>query len=303
MINKLIAGFLPYLPQQLVWLFSKQYIAGETIDDAVQAARDLNRDGIMATIDMLGEFIENLDEAEANKQAYLEVIDRVQAAGVDSNYSLKPTFFGLLIDPEVAYGHIRDIVSKAAEYGNFVRVDMEDSPCTDLEIDMFRRLKAEFPEHVGLVLQAYLKRTRQDIEAMADLNREHLPVNFRLCKGIYVEPASIAYKDHDTINQHYLEDLDVMFQNGMYAAIATHDAALVTGAMELIETHGLSPDQYEFQMLYGVTPALRKSIVEKGHRMRVYIPFGKDWFGYSTRRLKENPQMAGHIIKALFKRG
>ena len=303
MINKLISQILPYMPKKLVWMFSKQYIAGETIEVALRNAKLLNGQGIMTTIDVLGEFITTLEEAEANTREYLEVIDKAEAAGVNGNYSLKPTFFGLLIDPEVAYRHIRTVVEKAASYGTFIRIDMEDSPCTDMSIDMLRRLKQEFPENVGLVLQAYLKRTLGDLQNLQDLNRDDLPVNFRLCKGIYNEPAEIAYKEYDEINRHYLEDLEYMFQQKMYPAIATHDKPLVDGALALIEKYKVPADRYEFQMLYGVTPGLRKSLVDGGHRMRVYVPFGKHWFGYCTRRLKENPKMAGAILKALVHKG
>jgi len=303
MLNKMIANILPHMPKQLVWMFSKQYIAGETIEQAIVNAKKLNDEGILTTIDVLGEFITTLAEAEANKQEYLDVIDKAEAAGVQGNYSLKPTFFGLLIDKDVAYKHVREIVAKAASYNNFIRIDMEDSPCTDMEIDMYRRLKAEFPGHVGLVLQSYLHRTNSDIQSMLEINSAESPVNFRICKGIYVESESISYKKYEDINKHFLEDVEFMLKNGMYPAIATHDVPLIEGAYKLLEKYGVSKDKYEFQMLYGVTPALRKSIVDKGHKMRVYVPFGKQWFGYCTRRLKENPQMAGVILKALFKKG
>ena len=212
MLNKLISNILPYMPQALVWQFSKEYIAGETIEDAVKAAKDLNSEGIKTTIDVLGEFIKNLGEAEANKREYLEVIEVTEKAGVQGNYSLKPTFFGLLIDKEAAYRHIREVVAKAASHGNFVRIDMEDSPCTDLEIELFRRLKEEFPGNVGLVLQAYLKRTHQDIKNLKDLHSPEHPLNLRLCKGIYVEPAAISFKKYEEVNQHFLEDIELMMQ-------------------------------------------------------------------------------------------
>jgi proline dehydrogenase len=303
MLNKMIAGLLPHMPKKLVWMFSKEYIAGETLDEAIANAKKLNAVGIKTTIDVLGEFITTLEEAKANKEEYLQVIEAAEKAGVDGNYSLKPTFFGLLLDKEVAYQHIREVVAKAASYGNFIRIDMEDSPCTDMEIDLYRRLKKEYPANVGLVVQAYLKRTRRDIEDLKVINTPEYPVNLRVCKGIYVEPESIVYKNNHEINSHFLDDIDYMFQEGMYPAIATHDLPIVEGAYKLIEKHKVPKDKYEFQMLYGVTPALRKSILDKGHRMRVYVPFGKQWFGYSTRRLKENPKMAGVIIKALFKKG
>lgn len=303
MFNKMIAAMLPYFPKKLIWIFSKRYIAGETISDAIRVSKELNSQGIKVTIDILGEFIRTLDEAEKNKMEYIELIDTIEKEKIDGNYSVKPTMFGLLIDKEVCYQHIREIVEKAASYGNFIRVDMEDSPCTDMEIELYRKLKAEFPKNVGLVVQAYLKRTLNDLENLMDIHSKEIPLNYRLCKGIYVEPAAIAYKKYEEINQHYLEDLDFMMRNGVYPGIATHDKPLIDGAYRLIEKHNVPKNMYEFQMLYGVTPELRKSIVAKGHTMRVYVPFGKQWFGYSTRRLKENPKMASHIIKALFFRG
>lgn len=291
------------MPKNLVWIFSKRYIAGRTISDAIKIAKDYNTNGMMVTIDLLGEFITKLDEAVENKNTYLDIIEKVQDAGVDGNYSLKPTMFGLLLNEEECYNNIRQIVAKAASYNNFVRIDMEDSQCVDMEIDLFRRLKAEFPKNVGLVLQAYMKRTPADIDAMLDLNTKEVPVNYRLCKGIYVEPEEIAYQKYEEINQQFLKNLETIFKNGIYPGIATHDIPLVEGAYKLIEKYQVPKDKYEFQMLYGVTPHLRKSILDKGHRMRIYIPFGKDWFAYSTRRLKENPRMASDIIKAIFIRG
>ena len=302
-INKIIAAILPYMPKRFVWMFSNRYIAGQTLDDAIAVSKKLNAEGYMVTIDLLGEFITNLQQAESNREQYINIIHEAEKNKIKGNYSVKPTMFGLLLDEEVCYENIRQIVAEAARYNNFVRVDMEDSQCTDMEIKLFRRLKKEFPENVGLVLQAYMRRTYDDIENMSDLNSKENPLNFRLCKGIYVEPEKVAYKNHDEINRHYLEDLELMMQKGMYPGIATHDKFLVNESYKLLEKYNYKNDQYEFQMLYGVTPALRKSIIEKGHRLRVYVPFGEDWFPYSTRRLKENPQMAGEIIKALFVRG
>jgi proline dehydrogenase len=299
MINRLIATTLPRLPKRLVWLFSRSYIAGETVEAAMHACRTLNGRGIKTTIDILGEFIQNLDEAEKNRDEYLALIDMSQRTAIDGNYSLKPTMFGLLIDAEACYGHIRAIVSKAAGYGNFIRIDMEDSSCVDLEMDLFRRLKAEFPASVGLVLQAYLRRTLDDLKGLLDLHTPAVPLNFRLCKGIYAEPAHIAFQRHDEINAHFLEDLEFMFQNGVYPGIATHDRILVDGALELISRYEVPRNRYEFQMLYGVTPELRRTLVEAGHTMRVYVPYGRHWFGYSTRRLKENPKLVTSIVKSL----
>jgi proline dehydrogenase len=303
MFNKLIASILPYFPKKFIWIFSRAYISGETMADAMKASKDLNSQGIIVTLDVLGEFIKTLDEAEENKKEYLELIEETEKQGIKGNYSLKPTSFGLLIDQEACYLQMREIVAKAASYNNFCRVDMEDSPCTDMEIALYRRLHKEFPRNVGLVIQAYLKRTYGDLEKMLDMNTPEIPTSYRLCKGIYVESPAIAFKKYEEINQHFLEDLEFMFKNKIFVGIATHDKPLVDGAYELIKKYNVPKNMYEFQMLYGVTPSLRKSIVDKGHSMRVYVPFGKKWFGYSTRRLKENPKMASHIIKALFYKG
>ncbi|MCF8235425.1 MAG: proline dehydrogenase family protein [Bacteroidales bacterium] len=300
MFNKLIASILPHFPKKFVWLFSRKYIAGTKIEDAIEASRELNREGMMVTIDLLGEFITKLEQARENRDMYLHIIDTIEKADIDGNYSLKPTMFGLLLDKEACYNYIREIVAKAASHNNFVRVDMEDSQCTDLEIELFRKLKKEFPKNTGLVFQSYMKRTLDDIKNLMDLHSKDNPINYRLCKGIYVEPAEIAYKEYEEVNKHFLIDLEYMFANGIYAGIATHDKNLVEGAYDLIEKYKVPKHMYEFQMLYGVTPELRKTILEKGHRMRVYVPFGEQWFAYSTRRLKENPKMAQHIITALF---
>lgn len=303
MLNKIIAALLPFFPKKFIWLFSKPYISGETIGDAMRVTKELNSKKIKVTIDVLGEFIKTLDEAEVNKNEYLNLIDVATQNGIDGNFSIKPTSFGLLIDKDTCHNHVREIISKAASCNNFIRIDMEDSPCTDLEIELFRKMKMEFPGNVGLVVQAYLRRTLDDIRGLADLNSEKHPLSFRLCKGIYIEPESIAYKKYDEINQHFLEDLEYMFRNKIHVGIATHDKPLISGAYELIRKYNVPSHMYEFQMLYGVTPRLRDSIVNDGHTMRVYVPFGKQWFGYSTRRLKENPKMASHIIKAIFYKG
>ena len=303
MFNKLISAILPYFPKKFIWIFSRSYIAGETIEDAMRVSKDLNSKKIKVTLDVLGEFIKNLDEAEENKKDYLNLIEVTNRYGLDGNFSLKPTSFGMLLDEEICYKHIHEIVAKAASYNGFIRIDMEDSPCTDMEIKLFRRLRTEFPKNAGLVIQAYLKRTLDDIKGLADLNDTANPLSFRLCKGIYVEPAAISFKKYEEINQHYLEDLEFLLKNKIHVGIATHDKPLIESAYKLIEKYNVPKNLYEFQMLYGVTPKLRESIVNEGHNMRVYVPFGKDWFNYSTRRLKENPKMASHIIKAIFYKG
>ena len=303
MLNKLIANILPHMPKKLIWVFSKRYIAGETIEEGLLASKLLNEKGIHVTIDLLGEFIKTLDEARENRNQYFEIINHFTNENVKGNFSLKPTMFGLLIDQEVCYNYIREIVELASEKNTFIRIDMEDSECVDMEIDIYKKLQAEFPKNVGLVLQAYLRRTSKDLENLNKLNSGLNPVNFRLCKGIYIEPEKIAFKDYQKVREMYLNNLEYMFKNKMYAGIATHDKFLVENAFQLIEKYNVSKSMCEFQMLFGVTPELRQSIVDKGFKMRVYVPFGKQWFKYSTRRLKENPKMASEIIKALFVRG
>jgi proline dehydrogenase len=301
--NSVIADILPYMPPRLVWIFSSRYIAGKTIEDGIRVSRELNSDGAEVTIDLLGEFIKSLEEADANKQKYLEIIERFTAERIKGNFSLKPTMFGLLIDKEICYKHLQDIVAKAQEKNSFVRIDMEDSQCVDMEIEFYKRLKTEFPQTVGLVFQAYMRRSLSDLKALLEVHSADAPLNFRLCKGIYIEPAEIAFKGYEEVRNNYLSILENMFMQKIYVGIATHDKYLVEEAYKLIEKYQVPRDKYEFQMLFGVTPELRSSIINSGHRMRVYVPYGKDWFGYSTRRLKENPRVASLIVKALFVRG
>jgi len=303
MLNSIIANTLPYMPKKLIWIFSKRYIAGETIEEGLKACRELNAQGIEVTVDLLGEFISTVEQAEENKNKYLDIIERFTNEGIIGNFSLKPTMFGLLIDKDICFANVEAVVKKAVEKKSFIRIDMEDSQCVDSELEMYRKLQQRNPANVGLVVQAYLRRTKNDLINLSNIHVNGTPLNFRLCKGIYVEPKHVAYKEFEEIREHYLDDLRFMFDNKMYAAIATHDKYLVDQAIEIIKEKKVDPSKYEFQMLYGVTPELRNSIVKQGYKMRVYVPFGKDWFGYSTRRLKENPKMASHIIKALFFRG
>lgn len=300
MISKVITTILPHLPKKFVWLFSKKYIAGDSISDAIKVSQKLNKQGINVTIDLLGEFIENMTQANYYKRQYFDIINTFEKKNIEGTYSLKPTSFGLLIDKEQCYSIIREIVTLANSYNSFVRIDMEDSACVDLEIELYRKLKKEFPKNVGLVLQAYLYRTEKDID---DLLKEHTPespLNFRLCKGIYIENESIAIKDPQKINENYLLLLNKLLKNKVYTGIATHDDFLIEQSKKLIKKHAAVDNMFEYQMLYGVTPHLRDQIIKANKKMRVYIPFGKDWLKYSIRRLKENPKMTTHILKSLF---
>lgn len=303
MFNQLLANALPYMPKKLIWIFSKRYIAGETIEDGLKASRELNQQGIEVTVDLLGEFISTIEQAEENKNKYISIIERFTSEGIVGNFSVKPTMFGLLIDKDVCYANIEAVVKMAVEKKTFIRVDMEDSQCVDSELEMYRKLQQKYPNNVGLVIQAYLRRTKNDLLNLNSIQRNGNSLNFRLCKGIYVEPKHVAFKAFEEIQEHYIDDLNFMLDNNMYIGIATHDKQLVEKAFGIIKEKNIDKTKFEFQMLFGVTPELRNSIVKQGHKMRVYVPFGKDWFGYSTRRLKENPKMASHIVKALFFRG
>ena len=303
MINQILANALPYMPKKLIWIFSRRYIAGETIEDGLSACRQLNRQGIEVTVDLLGEFISTPEQAEDNKNKYIAIIERFTSEGIIGNFSVKPTSFGLLIDKDLCYSNIEAVIQKAVEKKTFIRIDMEDSQCVDDELEIYRRLQQKYPAYVGIVIQAYMRRTMSDLVNLDHSSSNGTPLNFRLCKGIYIEPKQIAYKEFNEVREHYLDDLSYMLDHKMYVGIATHDKYLVEKAMELTKEKNIDKTNFEFQMLYGVTPELRSSIVKQGYKMRVYVPFGKDWFGYSTRRLKENPKMAAHIVKALFFRG
>ncbi len=251
----------------------------------------------MVTFDLLGEFIHELAEADRTAAEYGAILDRIRSERIDGNVSVKLTAFGLLLDEASTGDRVRGVVKRAADHGSFVRIDMEDSPCTDRTLALYRRLRQDGFSNCGVVLQAYLRRTLGDVEAL-----RALAPNYRLCKGIYVEPEAIAYKDADEIRRNYLAALDAMFDAGSYVGIATHDERLVVQAEERIRARGLSRERYEFQMLLGVTDALRRRIVASGHRLRVYVPFGRDWYGYCTRRLKENPRIGRYVLLAMLGR-
>ncbi len=283
-----------HVPGPIVGHFAKGYIAGSALDDAVGVTRDLNRQGIMSTIDILGEFITSMNQAGFFKEECLKILTAIHAEGLNANLSLKPTQLGLSLDRGACFENLREIVAYAASLKSFVRIDMEDHPCTDDTLGFFRRLREEYPGHVGTGLQSYLRRTAADIEALADGE-----LNFRLCKGIYNEPRRHAYKDPYVVNRNFIHCLEKLFRKKAYVGIATHDEKLVFEALRLIDTYGLKRDEYEFQMLLGVDEELREIIVSGGHRLRVYVPFGKDWLPYSRRRLKENPSIARHALRQM----
>ena len=298
LLDRAIGLALPAVPKPIVGYFSKRYIAGTSADDALRVARALRAEGAMATLDILGEFIETIDEADRNAQAYVALVRRIADENLpDTNVSVKLTAFGLLLDRARCLANTRELVRVAADAGNFVRIDMEDSPCTSATLEIYRTLRAEFPGRVGVVLQSRLRRTLADVESLTTE-----PSNFRLCKGIYLEPREIAYTDPELIRSSFNLILERMLEREAYVGIATHDERLVFEAMRLVRTYAVPREKYEFQMLLGVEEELRRIILREGHRLRVYIPFGEQWYAYSVRRLRENPQIAGYAFKAIFQR-
>jgi proline dehydrogenase len=294
LFNFLVSRTIMHVPGFVVGPFARRYIAGESLADAVRVTRELNAQGMLTTIDILGEFINTRDEATFFKEQCLEILATIDREKLQANLSLKPTQMGLLLDPDFAFGNIRELVASAAGRGNFVRLDMEDSACTTATLEFYRRLRDEFPGHVGTVVQSYLRRTRADLDQLADG-----PVNLRLCKGIYNEPRRLAYKDPQIVNRNFTCCLDYLLRNNAYVGIATHDEKLIFEALNLIQELGLDRSAYEFQMLLGVDEELRSVLVAAGHRLRIYVPFGAAWLPYARRRLRENPTIARHALRQL----
>jgi proline dehydrogenase len=296
LIDQAVVGLLPLVPKPVVRRFAGRYIAGDDIGSAIRSVQDLNGRGMMATLDVLGEFITRTDEAEATCRAYEEALLAIERERLDSNISVKLTAMGLLLDAEYCFGLVRRLCASAAARGNFVRIDMEDSSCTTRTLDIYRRLRGEGVDNVGVVLQAYMRRSMKDI---ADL----LPLrpSVRVCKGIYVEPKEVAFQEHDEVNANFKLMVETLLGNGCYVGIATHDEELVQAGQLTVKKLGLRLTAYEFQMLLGVREELRGSIVKAGHRLRVYVPYGAQWYAYSVRRLKENPRIAGYVFQNILK--
>jgi proline dehydrogenase len=296
LLNKLVVAAVPLVPRRVIRYFAGRYIAGETLAHAIRCVRLLNAEGVCATMDVLGEDITTRAEAVAAREQSVRVIHAIASEHLDSNLSIKLTSLGLKINRDFCAENVREILKAAASYGTFVRIDMEDSSCTTDTIEVFRTLHREFP-NCGIVVQAYLIRTEADV---VSLIKEK--AGFRLCKGIYKEPKEIALQGREEVQQNFMKLLRLMLTGGVYVGIATHDSILTDGAMALLNEMKIQKHQYEFQMLLGVRPELRKKLVRDGHTVRLYVPFGEHWYGYSTRRFKENPEIAGYVFKALFAR-
>jgi len=289
-VDSAIVRLLPAVPKPVVRRISSRYIAGEELDDALRVVLQLNAEGKLATIDVLGEEITEPGEAQAIAAAYREAFEAIERGKLDSNVSIKPTALGLKLGYDLFRENLTEVVEHAASRGNFVRIDMEDSSTTDDTLRLYRELRAAGHDNVGVVLQARLKRTLADIAELAELTP-----NVRLCKGIYLEPPELAYRDFDSVRASFVHALEALLEAGCYVGIATHDEWLLEQGQRLVSTRGLGREDYEFQMLLGVRPALGDELVRGGHRLRIYTPFGRHWYAYSLRRLQENPKIAGYI--------
>jgi proline dehydrogenase len=290
-VDEIVVRTLPLVPRSIVQRVSQPYIAGPTLGDALAVVAQLNGAGMCATVDVLGEEIHSSAEAEAIAATVGEVLDALRDAGLDANVSVKLTALGLHLDAGLCCRLVEGLAASAAAHGSFVRIDMEDASCTDATLALYRTLRAGGIDNVGIVLQARLHRTLRDVAELADLRP-----NVRLCKGIYVEPATIAYRESDAIRRSFVACLDALLAGGSYVAVATHDEALLAATLQRVAE--LGSDAFELQMLLGVREARARELVAAGHRLRVYVPFGQRWYEYSLRRLQENPAMASMIAKA-----
>jgi proline dehydrogenase len=293
LLDSALVRLLPAVPKPVVQLFSSRYIAGATLAEAVECVRELNAGGKMATVDVLGEEITREDETRAIAQAYRDVFAAIDEAALAANVSVKLTALGLGLSYGLCRENLLDVVRTAAGYGNFVRIDMEDSSTTDDTLRLYRDLREDGHDNLGVVLQARLRRTLADVRALADLRP-----SVRLCKGIYLEPGTIAFTDHEAVRANFVSCLDALLDAGCYVGVATHDEWLIDESLAQISQRGLGPLEYELQMLLGVREERRDELVEEGHRLRVYVPYGEHWYRYSLRRLQENPAMAGTIARA-----
>ena len=282
------------VPKRLVKPIAMRYIAGEGLEDAVRVVRGLNARGMMATIDVLGEDVSAREESEQAREACARVLKTIQEERLNANLSIKLTQFGLKIDETLGYENVNKILQIARDRRNFVRIDMEDSSITGSTLDLYERLRSEGFDNVGVVIQAYLRRSEEDVRKLIRVR-----ANVRIVKGIYVEPETIAFKDREEIRRNYLKLLRMLLEARCFLAIATHDEFLVKGAFQFIREMDLPQSAYEFQMLYGVRAKLRDQILAKGRRMRIYVPFGTHWYSYSMRRFQENPQMVRYLLQAL----
>jgi proline dehydrogenase len=297
LLDRAIVKALPAVPRRVVRRLSNRYIAGPELADAVVTVRALNEAGRKATLDVLGEEVATTDEALAIRAEYEQAMATIEEEGLDANVSIKLTGLGLNVEPDLCAESVRALVRIAAGHGRFVRIDMEDSSATGATLDLYRELRAEGHDNVGIVLQAMLRRTLDDVGELVELRP-----NVRVCKGIYVEPANIAYQGDEAVRFNFVETMAALWEGGAKVAVATHDDALVGKALELIRERGLGLERYEFQLLLGVREELADELVRGGHTVRIYIPYGRNWYEYSLRRLQENPRLAGYVARDVVRR-
>lgn len=296
LLDRLIAATLPFVPKPVIGYFARPYLAGETVEDMTRTVSEVNAQGFLGAVSLLGEFVTRRQESEAAVAGYQEVLSTFHQKKLDSNIHIKPTHMGLKLDKEFCFENIRKLLTHARELKNFVRIDMEDSSCIDDTLDMYERLHDEF-DNVGVVIQSCMRRSLADVRRL--IKRR---ANVRVVKGIYIEPRSLAYLDPEIIRSNYTFLLEELLNAGCYVAIATHDERLVWEGFRIADRLKLEPSRYEFQMLLGVDAPLRRIIREAGHRLRVAVPFGRDWYPYSMRRLRENPTVAGYVFRAIFQK-
>jgi len=295
--NRLILSIIHLLPKGLVKPFAMRYIAGDRLGDAVRVVSALNSKGLTASLDVLGENVSTKEESLGAVRACEQVLHTIRENRLDSNLSIKLTQFGLNIDEDFCYSNVKSLLKIASAYNNFVRIDMEDSSTTSSTLNLYKRLRAEGFENVGIVIQANMRRSEEDIRGVTPLK-----ANIRLCKGAYIEPEALAFRGGDEIRRSYVKLLKTLLEAECHVGIATHDDFLINSAYQFIRQMNLKKTDYEFQMLHGVKVRLRDRMVADGHRLRVYVPFGRHWYAYSIRRFKENPQIARYVLRALFSR-
>lgn len=294
LFSKAFASTIPIFPKRFIRIFANKYIAGDKLSDGVKTVQELNKKNMVATMDVLGESIKDKKEAEQSKNESIEVLDAISKYKLNSNLSVKLTMLGLNLDYNFCLSLFTEIMQHAKELNNFVRIDMEESSVTDSTLKIYEDIRKNF-DNVGIVIQAYLRRSEDDVLKLTKMN-----ANFRLCKGIYIEPEAIAFKKRSEIRNNFLKLIRIVLEKKSYCGIATHDDFVIDGSKKQISELGLNKEDYEFQMLLGVRENLRDKLVSDGHKMKIYVPFGERWYEYSIRRFKENPNLAGQVLKNIF---
>tara|TARA_B100001173_G_scaffold254385_1_gene225958 strand:- start:3669 stop:4625 length:957 start_codon:yes stop_codon:yes gene_type:complete len=308
LLGRLVVAAMPLAPKFIVRMVASRYVAGSNLEDAVSTMNNLSSEGACFTVDVLGEEIRSLEEAEFFLNEYSMLIDSISKNNIDAHISIKPTAFGLLIDPETAFQNILNITRKASENDIFVRLDMEDSRVTDSTIELMLKIRSEGIDNIGVVLQGRLLRTTSDILEICGILGPK--ADFRICKGIYLEPGEIAHTGYKEIVEATNQAIESMMASGAYTAIASHDYPVINHSLSLLEKYDLFPDSenisfpgkgpgYEFQFLLGVRGDLRRKLAKEGHLTRIYVPYGSQWYEYGIRRLNENPEVATHVLKAI----